>query len=106
MNSQSLISEVRENHLALKYQFIMIELELAETFCGIAMATNNPRTANRNIVNAQRAYAAAGQSSQGFEFTDQMADEIEARACQVSSLISHLSPPSTREVTSEGRRPA
>src|SRR5215471_13906974 len=104
MDSQSLISEVLENHLALKFQFIMIELELAETFCGIAMATNNRTTANRNIINAQRAYAAAGKSSQGFEFSDQMADEIEERAEHVSSLISHLNPPSSRGINSGERR--
>ena len=50
---------LREDHEALRLQFISTELDLAITFCRMAISTDNSLKAERNTGNAKRAFAAA-----------------------------------------------
>lgn len=74
----------------------MIELELAATFGDLARCTGSEKAAKRNIVNACRAYAAAENARQGYEFNTEIADEIEQRARYVQELVENLSLPHRR----------
>jgi hypothetical protein len=51
--------QIRQRQEAIRYQLVATELDLAITFCQIATTTNDPASRDRNIANAQQAYAAA-----------------------------------------------
>jgi hypothetical protein len=50
---------LRKDHEALRLQFISTELDLAITFCQMAITAENADKAERNAANARRAYQAA-----------------------------------------------
>jgi len=82
-----LVLAIRETHAALRFEFIITELDLAITFCQIANCTGNEQTATRNIENARRAYAAAEKSSLGTDFNSELTHEIEQRAVHAPYLL-------------------
>lgn len=90
MDHNALVSDNRETHEALRFQFIVIELDLAVTFYELAICTGNQESAVRNSENARRAYSAAEKSSRGISFTPAHADAIELRATRAQSLINSL----------------
>jgi hypothetical protein len=51
--------ELRENNRGIRLGFIFTELDLAITFCRIALGTREQSRFERNIANAQSAYTAA-----------------------------------------------
>ena len=57
MNVQSKQSQLRRKHDALRFQVVTTELDLAITFCLVAAATKDQAKADRNIANAELAYA-------------------------------------------------
>jgi thioredoxin-like negative regulator of GroEL len=59
MNLERHASRLRHKYEANRLQFIVAELDLAITFCQIATTTNDQARYDRNISNAQQAYAAA-----------------------------------------------
>jgi len=52
-------AKIRQRQEAIRFQLVATELDLAITFCEVAMTTNDPARFDRNISNAQQAYAAA-----------------------------------------------
>lgn len=59
MDYQARIELAREKYAHAKLQFIRVELDLAITYCQIAVGTRYPAWSRRNITNADRAYSAA-----------------------------------------------
>ena len=59
MDFQCRLAQLRQQHDAAKFQFVNVELELAITYCLIALATMDRARSSRNIANAERAYSAA-----------------------------------------------
>ena len=52
-------AELQHEHGYAKFQFVVLELELAITYCFIAAAATDPAKISRNIANAERAYSTA-----------------------------------------------
>jgi len=51
--------ELQQKHDNAKFQFVNVELDLAITYCLIAVATADTARSCRNIANAERAYSTA-----------------------------------------------
>jgi len=52
-------AEIRQRQEAIRYELVATELDLAITFCQVATTTHDTARYDRNISNAQQAYAAA-----------------------------------------------
>ena len=59
MNFQHRLAQLRQQYHAAKFQFVNVELELAITYCLIALVTVDRARSCRNVGNAERAYSAA-----------------------------------------------
>ena len=90
MTSFERIEEIKQNHEALKLQFVMTELEMAITFCQVARSTENESTARRNINNAKRAYEAAEKALQGIPLNEAESLEIGEQMQKAKSMIEDL----------------
>jgi hypothetical protein len=53
-------TQIRQRHEALRFQLVATELDLAITFCEVALNANDPTKHDRNIIaHAMKAYSAA-----------------------------------------------
>ena len=52
-------AQIRHRHEAIRCELVATELDLAITLCQVATTTYDPARRDRNISNAQQAYAAA-----------------------------------------------
>jgi hypothetical protein len=59
MDFQYKWAQLRQTYEAIRFQFVIVELDLAITYCRIAVATTDHARFSRNIANAERAYSAA-----------------------------------------------
>jgi len=75
-------------HEDLKLQFIDTELDLAITFCQIALSAAEPDKAERNVTNAYRAYEGAVQWLNGTNA--QHNHEIGEKMRRVEELLADL----------------
>jgi hypothetical protein len=88
MNPDSDYNTLREDHEALRFQFISTELDLAITFCQMALTTNDRGKAERNAANAHRAYQAASHRLETPTiFGPQSSPEIDRKIRQLEQLL-------------------
>ena len=59
MDLQSKWLALRQKHEQTKFRFVNVELDLAITYCLVAMAATDRARACRNLANAERAYCVA-----------------------------------------------
>jgi hypothetical protein len=83
-------TDLAEQHEAAKFQFISTELELALTFCRIALTSEDREKSRRNRDNADQAYAAAARFLQSADLTESMDREIRPKLTQLKSLLAEL----------------
>jgi len=77
-----------QDHEALRLEFINIELDLAITFCQLAMSTEHPDKAERNVANAHRAYQAASHRLETpTTFGPESTPEIDQKMRQLERLL-------------------
>jgi hypothetical protein len=81
---------LREDHEQLCLQFISTELDLAITFCQIAISAENSQKAERNLNNAKRAYAAATQRLEELTMGPRSTSEIDDKLRRLQGLFSDL----------------
>jgi hypothetical protein len=71
----------REAYLLAKFQFVITELELAMTFCDIALSSDGGAKRERNIKNAKRAHDAGlhflGEGDLSEQQTKQVRDRLD-----------------------------
>lgn len=82
--------ELQENNGALRFGFISTELDLAITFCEIALGTRDPHRFERNIANAQTAYIAARHFMNDRDLTVFERDQIREQVAQLDELLGQL----------------
>lgn len=70
--------------------FIFVELDLAFTFGQVALSTDDPVGANRNIENAKRALRAALNAKQRLDVRPRDKQIFEKKSLQVESLLVEL----------------
>ena len=90
MGSQSEYERLREDRAALRLQFISTELDLAITFCHIAIDAEDPAKAERNTTNAHRAYRSASQYLETRTIGPQSSPEIDEKLRRLEQLLSDL----------------
>jgi len=80
MDFQFRLRQLRQQHDTVKLQFVNVELDLAITYCLMAVETMDRGKSYRNIANADRAYSAAVYflegnpiASQNFETKEKLA---------------------------------
>ena len=72
-------TEWRQIYVAGRFQLVSTELDLAITFCAVAATKNDQTRSERNIANAERAYASATHHLSG-----------DLKACQNSEIREKL----------------
>jgi hypothetical protein len=83
-------ARLREEHEAAKYQFVLIELDLAITFGNMALSSNDESKTQRNARNAKRAYQAARRFCSNALFTEKMKLEMKGKLTEVQLLLRRL----------------
>jgi len=82
---------LKTGHRAAKYKFILTELDLALTFCDVALGADDDREkAQRNSVNAQRAYEAATHFMEKADFSDQMKATLQQKVDRLRTMLRRL----------------
>ena len=71
-------------------EFILVERDLAFTFCQIALSSDNPGRAERNIINAKHALQAALNVEKRAAFRLRDKQVIDEKILHVESLLSEL----------------
>ena len=82
-------TELRQIYTAGRFQLISTELDLAITFCAVAATTNDQARSERNIANAERAYASAAYYLGGDLKVGQNS-EIREKLTQLESLLTGI----------------
>jgi|SRR5215471_17699859 len=90
MASQGEYESLREDHEALRLQFISAELDLAITFCEMAISTDSTDKAQRNATNARRAFQAASRTLEVPAPGPRYHPQIEEKLRRVKELFSEL----------------
>jgi hypothetical protein len=90
MSSQSSFSQLFETHERLKLHFIVIELDLAITFCQIATTTKDKNSAARNGENAKRAYRSARRTLESANLALKTNQEIGGKIKRLKKLFADL----------------
>lgn len=81
--------KLARNHNEAKYRFILTELDLAITFCEIAINSNGEKS-RRNTENARQAYSAAKHFLEDSKFSETMEANVEERAIKLRALLLQL----------------
>lgn len=84
------------NHRAIKYNFILTELDLALTFCEMAIASDDKAKSERNTENAQRAYDAATHFLNEGGFSGSEKSNVRRRVTRIKAVMKQLSGPPSR----------
>ena len=82
--------ELRENNRGIRLGFISTELDLAITFCRIALGTREQSRFERNIANAQSAYIAAKRFMNDTPLTVRERKGIQEQVVQLDELLEQL----------------
>src|SRR5215467_8701076 len=75
------------NHKEAKYRFILTELDLAITFCDVALSSDDRVRSTRNIENARQAYKSVTHFLEGANFTDKMMIDLHERVARLRNLL-------------------
>jgi len=78
------------NHKAARYNFILTELDLALTFCEMALTADHKEKAERNTVNAQRAYNAATHFLEDANFSDAINATLQQKVGRLRTILRRL----------------
>lgn len=70
--------------------FVIVELDLALTYCRLALSTNNPASVSRNIENAKRALQAALSAERRLDIRPRDKGIIGEKSFRVESLLVEL----------------
>lgn len=70
--------------------FVIVELDLAFTYCQIALSTNNPVSMSRNTENAKRAFQAALSAGKRLDMGPRNKGIIGQKSFRVESLLVEL----------------
>jgi hypothetical protein len=81
---------LRKSHHALRLQFVSTELDLAITFCQLALATQDSHKAERNTANARRAFTAASRMLDTSPREPKSNPEIDEKLRRLEELFSDL----------------
>jgi len=84
------------NHRAVKYNFILTELDLAFTFCEMAIASHDKAKSERNTENARRAFDAATYFLDEGGFSESEKSNVRRKVTTLKALLKQLTGPSTR----------
>ena len=79
--------KLADNHKESKYRFILLELDLAITFCDIALGSKDQARSTRNTENARQAYKAASHFLEGANFSDQMTACVQEKVARLRVLL-------------------
>src|SRR5215471_14737159 len=82
-------TELRQIYAAGKFQLISTELDLAITFCAVAATTKDQARSERNIANAERAYASVAYYLGG-DLNVGQNSEIRDKLTQLGSLLTGI----------------
>ena len=82
-------TELRQLCSAGRFQLVSMELDLAITFCAVAATTNDQARSERNIANAERAYASAAYYLDGGLNSGQNS-EIREKFTRLESLLTRF----------------
>jgi hypothetical protein len=75
---------------ATRFEFVLVELDLASTFCEIAVSAPDRMRAARNAENARRAYQAAVRFLDHATFPPEMTKEIIKRITELKPVLQEL----------------
>jgi hypothetical protein len=81
---------LRRDHQALCLEFISTELDLAITFCEMAISAHDPHKSERNANNAKRAFAAALHRSEARATGSKSTPEIDEKFRRLERLLAEL----------------
>ena len=90
--------ELREAHEARRFEFVMVELDLALTYCEVAMSADDQSKADRHTENAKRAYLTVLRLLSEASFTPEMSHAVIQRLLRLSSLLQDLDAAASRIV--------
>jgi hypothetical protein len=82
--------ELHESNRGIRFGFISTELDLAITFCEVALGTRSHERFARNIANAQTAYIAAKHFMNDHDLTVFERDRIREQILQLDELLGQL----------------
>ena len=90
MRTRSLQREherLASNHKEAKYRFILTELDLAITFCDMALSSHDRARSTRNTENARQAYKAATHFLEDANFPDQVKAHLHEKVVRLRNLL-------------------
>src|SRR5215469_5737380 len=82
--------KLEQDHEVAKFQFISTELDMAITFCEMAITSDNQDKTERNVGHARRAYEAAQRFLPDAHLEPHMNQEISDKLTRLEPLIKHL----------------
>jgi hypothetical protein len=82
--------QLKRNLALTRYQFVVTELDLAITFCEIALSAEGKDKLQRNAGHAERAYQAATRFLDRSTLSEEMHREIEDRISTLQVLLDQL----------------
>jgi|ERR1700741_4434946 hypothetical protein len=87
--------ELRKESVAVGVKFVEIELDLAITFCEVALSTDNRDKFERNIANARDAYKSATKSLERIRKNgDSWGSQITTKLAHLKELLAQMQPDS------------
>jgi hypothetical protein len=78
------------NHKEARYRFILTELDLAITFCDLALSAKDQVRTTRNTENAREAYKAATHFLEDAHFSLKMRAAVQERVSRLKVLLREL----------------
>ena len=93
MDLQGKQAELKESYDAARFQFINSELDLAITFCQIAVSSEDRSKAERNAQHAQKAYHSANHFLNDTELTKTQRQEIKEKIERLNHLLEKIPNP-------------
>lgn len=90
MDMSSKQSEIKQSFDETRVHFINSELDLAATFCRVAISSSSNTTSDRNAQNARKAYSAARHFLSDSNLTKAERRDIEEKIELLDSLLKQL----------------
>lgn len=88
----TLNAALRKTRSEARVGFVLVELDLAATFCERALSTENKETQERNIRNAEKAHHAALYFIQGLCLKKAEQALVEERVLRLKGVFERLDP--------------
>ena len=90
MDQEQMHEKLRDEHEAARFQFISTELDLALTFCRIALSSDDTTKHKRNAHYAEQAYEVAARFLDKSDLTAHESREIQTKIASLQSLLDEL----------------